>query len=207
MTKVLTLFDMGKLAKRQTPEEEKFLTNNEALIRCYDEAVDYAFDMLHRKVFTVFKPHFMDNKLPAIAVSSFIREYLIDKMPVQCRNADHARFKLTTDTGEFVYVKKLDENLLPMNIQTEANDLILYQLTTSGSAAPGNIYFGYQTDQGFPYVKSKYVVCIDGSKLLWKKDIADLRVSGKFLKIAAHKSTQLKAGVVKLKKGKTKGKE
>ena len=87
MDKLQTLFDLGKLEKRKTPNAQNFQKDNHELLVTFSLAVEYAFTMLHKKVFTVFKANAMDSNLPAVAVISFIKEYLIEKIPGYCEKA------------------------------------------------------------------------------------------------------------------------
>jgi roadblock/LC7 domain-containing protein len=206
-TKVQTLFDLGKLEKRKTPTEQKFQDDNADLLNVFKDAVDYAFEMLHKKVFTVFKANAMDRNLPAVSVISFIKEYLIDKVPEHCRLATEGRFKLVTKDGQCIYVKKLDEKKMPSNISTTANDMIMHQFTASEYDAGGNVFFGYTTDEGYPKPTGIYAVCIDGNQKVWIFDIATIikKAQSPVIKLTTKANKpKLKEGVVKIKKDKRK---
>lgn len=207
MGKLQTLFDLGEIEKRKTPKEKKFQEENLDLLKEFSAAVDYAFEMLHKHLFSIIKPKAMDRNLPAVSVISFIRQHLINKLPANCREATVSRFKLVTDNGQSIFVKKLDDQKMPSNIQTEANDMIINQFTIPGSDTGANIFLGYNTDEGFSKVNGKYAVCLDGENKLWAFDISTViaKKEATIIKFTTKSNKpKLKEGVVKIKKEKRK---
>jgi len=208
MSIIKTLFDDSDYQKKATPSENKFKKNNIALLRTYRDAVEYAFQNLHQKVFTVFKPNAMDRNLPSVAISSFIRDYFITNMPFNCKDATTGRFKLTTNSGEYIYLKRLYENLMPSNIETTENDIILNQCFKPGQSDKANIFLGYQTDDGYPNATGIFAVCIRVDKIEWAFNINSVlqqKENSLYVKIKnVENKPKLKEGVVKVKKNKSK---
>jgi len=107
---------------------------------------------------------------------SFIKKKLIERFPFYCVNATMSRFKLTLPSGEFVYVKKLDDKKRPSNIETVENNEILFQVTKDKRDTAGNIFIGYNC-QSYSSVDAVYVVCLKGDELVWHQNILELQKS------------------------------
>lgn len=207
MSIIKTLFDDSDYQKKETPKEGEFKRQNIGLLKTYQEAVEYAFKKLHQQVFTIIKPNAMDRNLPSVSISSFIREYFITNMPFNCKDATSGRFKLTTETGEYIYLKRLYDNLMPSNIETTENDLILNQCLKPGDENKANIFLGYQTDDGYSNATGIFAVCIRKERI-WAFDInSALQQNQKSLYVKiknTENKPKLKEGIVRIKKNKNK---
>jgi hypothetical protein len=204
-TNLPTLFDLSKCEKRKTPIQESFEEANLVLLSVFHAAVHRAFERVHNEIFTLIKPSAMDRNLPAVAMSSFIREIIIQRFPEYCAKATKSRFKLVTPNGEWAFIKKLDHKKRPQNIETYSNELILNQVTQDLKDKAGNVFLGYTSKGDNSKVTGVYAVCLEGKKQLWLTDITTL-ISHKKSVLARFqtnkKKTTLKPGTVKLKKRK-----
>lgn len=202
-TKVSLLFDLASFEKRKTPEQNQFEETNKQLLLEFNDFVEKGLKRLHKVIFEQIEPESQDNKLPAIAMSGFIRGEFIRNYSSYCRKATRLRFKLITDNGEWIYIKKLDRQKKPSNIETRANNIILHQLTAINHDKGANIFLGYTEPGDFTKVTGTYAVCIDGEKVQWVSDLSLLEskvqatVENMNPKV---KGPSLKVGVVKLKK-------
>ncbi len=204
-TNLPNLFDLFKFEKRKTPLQQDFEQANMLFLLAFKRIVETSFQNLHSKIFTMFKPYDMDKNMPAVATISFIRQEIIQNFPEYCRSATPARFRLVTPTNEYIYIKKLDDNYRPSNIQTGENDLIMNQLTVSKKDKGPNIFVGYTSTHGNSSLTGIYAVCIDGPNLIWRTDISDLSRDNQAplvgIKPKGPEPT-LKPGIVKIRKEK-----
>lgn len=160
-----------------------------------------SFEDLNKKIISEFKFGEMDCRLPAVAMVSFIRKRIIAGYPYYCRNATQSRFKLTTPTGEYIYVKKLDENKFPSNIETTNNDKIIHQVTDSSTEKGCNVFVGYIAESDFSKIIGIYASCIKGDKLIWATDLNNLDNNNLIINFDPQSgSPKLKDGVVRIKK-------
>jgi len=192
------LFDMTQVQKRQTPSQEEFIEKNLALLLALKDIVLESFDQFHDNLLPLISPGGgMDNKLPSIAIISFIRTKIIQQFPKYCGKATKGRFKLVSTDLCNIYLKKLDFRKRPSNRQSKANDLILYQLTKNKEDKGGNIFLGYITDPLYNHVLGIYAVCLEGKELVWECNILDL-VAKQSAKVVKMKK---KGNRIKLKPG------
>ncbi len=202
-TKVPLLFDLASFEKRKTPEQKQFEETNRQLLLDFREFVEKSMKRLHKVIFEQIEPESQDNKLPAIAMSGFLRGEFIRNYSNYCRKATRLRFKLITENGEWIYIKKLDRQKKPSNVETRANNIILYQLTALNHDKGANVFLGYTEPGDFTKVTGTYAVCIDGAKVQW---ISDLSLLEQKIQATVEnlnpkvKGPSLKEGVVRLKK-------
>lgn len=196
------LFDPSKFERLKTPDQKQFETANLNLMLAFEDIVYDAHDQFHNKVLSLFKWGEMDKMLPAVAMISFIRQSFIRDYPSYCREATNQRFRLITDNGEYIYLKKLDDNKKPSNIETQSNNLILYQVTDDSSNKRPNVFFGYTTTEEYSKITGVYAVCLKGEQLMWVTNISNLRSSmgGLVATVTTPTEPVLKPGIVKLKK-------
>lgn len=205
ITNLPNLFGFTKLDKRKTPVQKEFERSNLDFLLKVREIIYESFQDLHTKVFSLFGPSDMDKNMPAVAMISFIRKGIIKYFPDYCRTATRKRFKLVTPNNEYVYVKKLDDNMRPSNIETNANNIILHQLTTDKKDKGPNIFVGYTTTSDYSTLTGIYAVCIDGDTVVWRTDISDLyndQAGAVVTMKPVGTPPKLKSGVVKVRRTK-----
>lgn len=209
-TNLPLLFDISKFEKRKTPTQEAFEDANMQLLFIFHAAVYKAHERLHNEVLTLVRPSALDRNMPAVAMSCFIRDVLIQKFPEYCAKATKSRFKLVTPNGEWAFIKKLDSNKRPQNIETHTNELILNQVTKDAKDKAANVFLGYTAKGDNSKITGVYAVCIEGKKQHWLTDITTLLSKNQttVTQFQNHKKqTKLKEGTVKLKKRKNKDEE
>ena len=201
----LEMFDPSNYERKRTPEQQEFINNNFDFLISFRDIVYEANKELHQKIFVLFKPGEMDNNMPAVSMISFIRKRLVRNFPLYCEKATPARFKLTTPSREYLFVKKLDDDKRPSNIPTINNEKILNQCSESNDDLYPHIFIGYTSTEKCDVITGIYAVCIQGKEILWVTDINKLSsgVNGVLVDMNPKDNTpKLKAGIVKIRKTK-----
>lgn len=198
-TKLMYLFDPAKYARLTVPEQEKFQKENENLMFAMEDAVYDALKSYQKEILPLFRRGGMDNNMPAVSMISFIKQAFITRFPQYCREATKARFRLITDSGEHIYLKKLNRKKRPQNIPTENNNRILYQVTDHSKTNRPNVFFGYTCTNNYSSITGVYAICIKGEEIVWVTDISSLRQSAIVTSLDQPTAPVLKEGVVKLK--------
>lgn len=209
-TNLQALFDLSKLEKRKTPDQKEFEQTHQQILIDFRESVFRSMDRLHKEILEVIEPESQDNKLAAIAMSGYLRGDFIRNYPFLCRRATRSRFKLITDQGDLLYIKKLDKKKRPRNVLTKASALILHQLTAKNGGERGaNVFLGYTEPGDYSHATGTYAVCIDGDEVKWISDLSLLggaELTGPAIKDGTPPATpnqpKLKEGTVRLKKRK-----
>lgn len=206
VTNVPTLFDLSKLENRKTLSQTEFEKKHAELLMRFMDSVYDSFKTYHEKLSPHIRPGGMVNSWPASTINSLIRSAMIDHFPAYCAKATKSRFKLVGEEDQNIYLKKFNRRLRPTNRQSKANDLILYQLTSSNKDKGGNVFFGYTTDPTSSAPQEIYAVCLLGDELLWQCDIHEFarrQEAAKLIRMTPKaKKAKLKPGVLGLKKKK-----
>jgi hypothetical protein len=195
-----SLFDIGALTKRNTPEQDIFENENKELLASFPDMVDRAFKRMNTQIMPLIEPTSRDKNLPAVLISGFLRGYLIAEFPHYCAAATNQRFSLKTDALEWIYIKKLNDNRRPMNIKTSVNDMILNQLSVSEEDTGSNIFLGYTATKDMTQNLEVFALCIEGEVEHW---FSDLKEFAKINHVQKHlsdkKETKLKDDTVRIK--------
>jgi hypothetical protein len=192
-------FEFSNSGKRKTPKQKQFEKTNMSLLLKFKEHVAEAHQKLHRNIFTEFTPAAMDKNLPAVAMVSYLRLFMIRDFPQLCGYATPSRFKLKTVDSNWVYLKKLDERFRPQNIETDENERIIHQVTSDRSDKGANIFFGYTEANQYGEITGVFAVCIDGDEEVWRIDI--IRLDNDNREEAKLEPIKPKSGGPKLKDG------
>jgi hypothetical protein len=195
------LFDPSQYEKRKTVLQEKFEHENFDFLLTVKDYIFESLEDVHTKILVHFKYGEMDCRLPSVSMVSFIRKRIINNFPFYCRNAILGRFKLTTPSNDYIYIKKLDDNRLPSNVETEANNMIIFNVTKNSDDEGCNIFTGYTCPDDYSKIDGIFAVCIEGKKVIWETDLLNFGNQGAILDINPQDGTpKLKDGIVQLKK-------
>lgn len=199
------LFDGIVFEKRISIEERDFLMGNTELLAHYLAAVYYAHQKLHKELMPIYSESgYMEPNIPATTMNSFIKSYLISKLPFESlSHATNRRFKIKGQGDVWVFSKKLGKRKkMPSNVKTVANDIIMGQLSDNPNDKGANVFLGYTvSDKNFSEILGVFAVCIEGDTKKWHFDVADALAKTAVIKpITNNKNTpKLKEGVVKVK--------
>lgn len=173
----MSLFDNLIYEKRQTPDEAAFQEENLSLLLTFPSLTEECMEFKAKELLSRIPVDSRDRNLHAVLMSGLLKGKLINMFPHYCREATHGRFRLRTEKGQWIYVKKLDDKLRPMNIETEQNMNILNQVSFSKADKGANIFLGYTSDKGNSQITGAYAICLDGDVLLWGINLFDLVAS------------------------------
>lgn len=201
----MSLFGTLIYEKRQTPEEITFQNENIELLLAFPSIVNGCFQYKATDILPKINSSSRDRNLHAVLMSGLLKGKLIEMFPEYCSHATHGRFRLRTSKGEWIYIKKLDDKLRPMNIETEETLNIINQVSHSKTDRGANVFLGYTTNKDNSLITGVHVLCIDGAEEVWRIDLDWLVAKQGAIRkqmSAEVKETKLKDGIVKLKEKK-----
>lgn len=170
------LFDMSKYDRRKTLSQIEFEKTNKEVLLAFPAAVDWALKRTHEEMSTI-EPICIHPNLPATHMAGFVSGKMKMLFPDQCPLKATRRFMMITRTS-CLYVKKLDKNLRPSNIETFESTVILNQRSTSSDDTLTNIFLGWTATEDYSQITGKYAVCIDGNNVLWYLNLTSFGSTG-----------------------------
>jgi len=205
--RVLTLFDDYNFEARKTANQKDFEASYMDVLIAFPDMVDNAFMRLNKELFAIIEPASRNKNLPAVAISGFLQGSMIRQFPDYCRDfISHGgvRFKMKKENYEWLYIKKLDENKKPSNIETDNSIKIMKQLSDSALDVEPNVFLGYVASDDYSVAESVYAVYIVDKKVEWFTDLVDFaqrnRISAETVQLTALAQTKLKDDVVTVKR-------
>lgn len=200
-----SLFGGFAFEPRKTADQTEFEKKHEKLLYAFPGFVDQAFIRLNKEIYATIEAQSRDKNLPAVAISGFLKGQIIHEFPDYCAKATKKRFKLKHDNSEWIYVKKLNSKKLPSNVKTDANDMIIAQLSDSENDTEPNVFLGYIASSCNTQANEVYAVYIRNNKVIWYTDLrlfADMineRNPNTQLPVSGNE-IEIKSDVVKIKK-------
>src|SRR6185437_120378 len=130
--KILTLFDPSDFEARKPANQTDFENRYKDVLAVFPAMVDEAFIRLSRDIYPVVEPASRDRNMMAVLISGFLKGQLVYRFPEYCThyiNNNGSRFRLQKENYEWLYIKKLDVNKKPSNIETDNSVKIIKQLS------------------------------------------------------------------------------
>ena len=175
---------MVKLEKELDIHKRRILNNPKELIHDLKDELQmllfafYKAVNLYKDEVVLTPPHVRCRGHEAILLNSKMIQCVSEVFPDNSKFGKYKRFMLRIK-GYICLFKKLDEQGLPMNIQTVNMELLnnqlqgrLFEIGEDGSEPI--LYFGYQMNR-FGDIVSPQIVYIDNNKLQWRLFEEDIK--------------------------------
>ena len=205
--RILTLFNEADFEVRKPANQKDFEDRYKDVLLAFPDMVDRAFMRLNMQIFSNVEPESRNKNLAAVCISGFLQGSMIKAFPNYCSyfiNHNGSRFKMRKDNYEWLYVKKLDENKRPSNIETDNSIKIMKQLSDSVMDTNANVFLGYVATEDNSYAQHIYAVYIVDKKVEWFTDLRGFVEKNTFGEVVTPVTppvqTELKEGTVTIKK-------
>lgn len=204
--KILTLFNEADFEVRKPANQKDFEERYKNVLLAFPAMVDRAFLRLNMQIFANIEPESRNRNLAAVSISGFLQGAMVKTFPDYCHyfiNHNGSRFKMRKENYEWLFVKKLDDNKRPSNIETDTTLKIMKQLSESSMDLHANVFLGYVASDDNSFADAIYAVYIVDKKVEWFTDLrgfVEKNSSGDVINpVTAPVPTELKEGTVTIK--------
>lgn len=174
------LFEENQIYRRKTVDQVDFEATMGSFLPDFLEIFEKAFEMTIEERSKKSR-NYLDRNYSAVVNYGNIKGLLFDKYPEYVGFDSKGRLRFQ-HPKLVVYFKKLNDELLPSNVETMHSNRLHNQLCLDYEEPWPVVWAGYTVDKTWCLMTGMFIVCIDGKQKKWFIDLSDYGTSKREVK-------------------------